>query len=60
MATIRPFRPGNGRGGNLLKARNKSREISKEQMIEEKESTEKKIQALSANIRIVESFIFRS
>ncbi len=28
-------------------------------MIQEKESTEKKIQTLSANIKIVESFIFR-
>ncbi len=44
---------------NLLKARKNSREITKEQMIQEKESTEKKIQTLSANIKIVESFIFR-
>jgi hypothetical protein len=45
---------------NLLKARKNSREITKEQMIQEKETTEKKIQTLSANIKIVESFIFRS
>lgn len=45
---------------NLLKARKNSREISKEQMIQEKADTEKKIQTLSANIKIVESFIFRS
>ncbi len=44
---------------NLLKARKNSREITKEQMIQEKESTEKKIQTLAANIKIVESFIFR-
>jgi hypothetical protein len=45
---------------SLLKARKNSREISKDQMAQEKESTEKKIQTLSANIKIVESFIFRS
>ncbi len=44
---------------NLLKARKNSREITKEQMIQEKESTEKKILTLAANIKIVESFIFR-
>jgi hypothetical protein len=45
---------------NLLKARKNSREITKEQMAAEKESTEKKIQTLSANIKIVETFIFRA
>lgn len=45
---------------NLLKARKNSREITKEQMIAEKEATEKKIQTLAANIKIVESFIFKS
>jgi hypothetical protein len=45
---------------NLLKARKNSREITKEQMVAEKESTEKKIQTLAANIKIVESFIFRA
>jgi hypothetical protein len=45
---------------NLLKARKNSREITKEQMIEEKETTEKKVQTLAANIKIIEGFIFRA
>nr|MDO8084650.1 hypothetical protein [Candidatus Sigynarchaeum springense] len=45
---------------NLLKARNRAREISKEQMVQEKAETEKKIQTLAANIRIIEGFIFRA
>ncbi|MEX2682996.1 MAG: zinc ribbon domain-containing protein [Candidatus Sigynarchaeota archaeon] len=44
---------------NLIKARHRAREISKEQMIQEKAETEKKIQTLAANIKIVEGFIFR-
>ena len=44
---------------NVLKARKNAREISKDQLKEEKESIAKKLAVIEANIKIVEGFIFK-
>lgn len=44
---------------NVLKARKNAHEISKDQLKEEKESIAKKLAVLEANIKIVDSFIFK-
>ncbi|HME55697.1 MAG TPA: zinc-ribbon domain-containing protein [Candidatus Lokiarchaeia archaeon] len=44
---------------NVLKARKNAREISKDQLKEEKENIVKKLAVIEANIKIVESFIFK-
>nr|MDO8115194.1 zinc ribbon domain-containing protein [Candidatus Sigynarchaeota archaeon] len=44
---------------NVLKARKSAKEISKEQLKENREAIQKKLETLEANIKIIESFIFK-